>query len=239
MSALVSETDSPAPPHDLASRVLYRDNLLLVLDKPSGLAVHPGPSGGDHLESYLAALRFGYKEIPAPVHRLDRDTAGCLALGRNRRALRRLGRLFERRLVEKTYWAVVAGRPADDAGTVDLPLAKRSDRRDGWRMVVDPTGRAAATDYRLRGRGDGLAWLELRPRTGRTHQVRVHCAALGCPILGDPVYGSGGPRLHLLARALVLPLHDNRPPISVVAPTPDHMAVALAACAGDAGVHRS
>ncbi len=94
-------------------------------------------------------------------------------------------------------------------------------------MVADPAGQAAVTDWRLRGAGDGIAWLECFPRTGRTHQVRVHCALLGCPVLGDPVYGGGDGRLHLLARAIHLPLD---PPVDAVAEPPPHMRRALAAC---------
>ncbi len=176
----------------LADRVLYRDGLVLVIDKPAGVAVHPGPGGGPNLESGFAALRFGLPHPPALAHRLDRDTSGCLVLGRHPKALRRLGRLFAEGKVEKIYWAVVNGRPAQDEGRIETGLKKLS-RAGGWRIVVDPAGQHAATDYRVlgaaNGRTLGRTWLELRPRTGRTHQIRVHCAALGCPVAGDPVYG--------------------------------------------------
>ena len=141
-----------------------------------------------NLEDYFEALRFGLPNRPALAHRLDRDTSGCLVLGRHRKALSRLGRLFAGGLVEKVYWAVVLGRPADDAGRVELALRKRSEGR-GWWMEPSPDGRAAATDWRLLGTDGRHSWLECRPRTGRTHQIRVHCAALGCPVLGDPIYG--------------------------------------------------
>jgi tRNA pseudouridine32 synthase/23S rRNA pseudouridine746 synthase len=170
--------------------VLYRDGLVLVIDKPAGIAVHPGPGGGPDLESRFDQLRFGLPHPPALAHRLDRDTSGCLVLGRHPKALRRLGALFASGKVEKVYWAVVQGQPRDNEGRIETGLKKLS-RGSGWRMVVDSGGSRAVTDYRLLGSADGRAWLELRPRTGRTHQLRVHCAALGCPVVGDPVYGDG------------------------------------------------
>ncbi|MBL8669382.1 MAG: RNA pseudouridine synthase [Alphaproteobacteria bacterium] len=219
-------------PEALAARVLYRDGLMLVIDKPAGLPVHGGPGGGPNLEALFDALRFGLPHPPALAHRLDRDTSGCLVLGRHRKALSKLGKLFQEGRVEKTYWAVVAGKPPAESGRIDQALRKLT-RKTGWRMVADPAGQTAVTDWRLRGTGDGIAWLELSPRTGRTHQVRVHCALMGCPILGDPVYGPApAPTvpLHLHARAVVLPLYPKRDPIAVTAAPPDHMRAALAAC---------
>lgn len=220
---------------DLLSRVLYRDGLMLIVDKPAGIPVHAGPGGGPNLEAQFDALRFGLPRPPALAHRLDRDTSGCLVLGRHPKALRKLARLFSGGTVEKVYWAVVEGVPAKRAGRIDLPLRKISSKARGWRMVADAeAGKPAATDYRVIGAADGLSWLELRPRTGRTHQVRVHCAALGCPVLGDPVYGSGGaagsPPLHLHARAITLPLYANREPVAATAGPPAHMRAALIAC---------
>ncbi len=212
----------------LAERVLYRDGLMLVIDKPAGIAVHPGPGGGPDLESGFDALRFGLPHRPALAHRLDRDTSGCLVLGRHAKALRRLGALFAAGKVEKTYWAVVEGRPPNDQGRIETGLAKVT-KASGWKMAVDPGGKQAVTDYRVLGAGDGLAWLELRPHTGRTHQIRVHCAELGSPVVGDPVYGKvprRGPCL-LHARAVSLPLYPARPPITVTAPVPPHMLAAL------------
>jgi tRNA pseudouridine32 synthase / 23S rRNA pseudouridine746 synthase len=216
----------------LLDRLLYRDALMLVLDKPAGLPVHKGPKGGPNLEDHLDALRFGLPRRPGLAHRLDRDTSGCLVLGRHRRALARLGRLFAEGAVEKVYWTVVRGGPADEAGRVDLALRKRNEQR-GWWMETHAEGQAAATDWRVLGRADGLAWLECRPRTGRTHQVRVHCASLGCPVLGDPIYGAKEmpmPPLHLHARAIAVPLYAGREPITVEAAPPAHMRKALRAC---------
>ena len=217
-----------SPGGSLADRVLYRDGLILVIDKPAGIAVHPGPGGGPDLESGFDALRFGLPHSPALAHRLDRDTSGCLVLGRHPKALRRLGALFSGGLVEKVYWAVVEGEPPEARGRVETGLKKLT-RGTGWRMVVDPAGQRAVTDYRILGADRGRAWLELRPRTGRTHQLRVHCAALGCPVVGDPVYEGRhrGEALQLYARSVKLPLYPARSPIEITAPPPPHMLAAL------------
>ena len=212
----------------LVDRVLYRDGLILVIDKPAGIAVHPGPGGGPDLESGFDALRFGLPHPPALAHRLDRDTSGCLVLGRHPKALRRLGTLFSGGHVEKVYWAVVEGRPAEPEGRIEIGLKKLA-RGAGWRIVVDPAGQRAVTDYRLLAADRGRAWLELRPRTGRTHQLRVHCATLGCPVVGDTVYGDrqSGQTLQLYARSVTLPLYPGRSPLKITAPVPPHMLPAL------------
>jgi tRNA pseudouridine32 synthase / 23S rRNA pseudouridine746 synthase len=226
-------------PEQLQTRLLYRDALMLIIDKPAGLAVHRGPKGGPSLEGLLDALRFGLPKRPELAHRLDRDTSGCLVLGRHHRALRRLGRLFAAGQVDKIYWAVVEGAPPEAEGRIDLPLGRR-DKQRGWWMKVDPGGLPSITDYRVLGRRNDLTWLELRPSTGRTHQLRVHLAALGCPVLGDAIYGSARradperPPLHLHARAIALPLYADRAPIAAVAPPPGHMSKALTACGLDA-----
>jgi len=217
---------------DMAARVLFRDAHVIVLDKPAGVASHAGPASGPNMESHLDDLRFGFERRPQLAHRLDRDTSGCLVLGRHPKALARLGALFAEGRVGKTYWAVVLGSPQLDEGTIDLPLAKQ-ERRDGWWMAVDPkAGRPAVTDYRVLGRGPGIAWVEMRPRTGRTHQVRVHAAAFGWPVLGDPVYSDPPPGvpLHLHARAVEVPYAKAGAPIAAAAPPPDHMALALSDC---------
>jgi RluA family pseudouridine synthase len=211
----------------LLGRVLFRDPMMLVIDKPAGLPVHAGPGGGPNLEHYFEALRFGLPRLPALAHRLDRDTSGCLVLGRQRKALARLGRLFAAGRIEKTYWAVVEGGPAAAEGRIDLALQKVA-RKDGWRMFGDPGGQPAVTDYRVLGRTTALTWLELRPRTGRTHQLRVHMAALGCPILGDGIYGRPGALpMQLHARAVTVPLYPTRDPLTVTATPPPHMATLL------------
>jgi tRNA pseudouridine32 synthase / 23S rRNA pseudouridine746 synthase len=212
----------------LSDRVLYRDGLILVIDKPAGIAVHPGPGGGPDLESGFDELRFGLPHPPTLAHRLDRDTSGCLVLGRHPKALRRLGALFAAGQVEKVYWAVVEGCPAEAKGRIETGLTKLN-RGTGWRIVTDPAGQKAITDYRLLGIAKDRAWLELRPRTGRTHQLRVHCAALGCPIAGDPFYGSVATKelLQLYARSIKLPLYPARPALEITAPVPPHMVKVL------------
>jgi tRNA pseudouridine32 synthase/23S rRNA pseudouridine746 synthase len=233
-------------PEEMERRVLYRDGLVLVIDKPAGLAVHRGPKGGASLEDHFDALRFGLPRPPALAHRLDRDTSGCLVLGRHRKALAHLGLLFKHGRIGKTYWAVVEGGPPGDNGRIDLPLG-RLDASRGWWMKPDPKGLPAVTIWQVLGRcpspggRPALTWLALEPVTGRTHQLRVHCAAVGFPIVGDAIYGAaprhGGPGLHLHAREVVLPLAKNRAPVRVVAPVPPHMRERLVACgwAADGG----
>ncbi len=221
-------------PAHLPARVLHRDRDVIVLDKPPGIAVHKGAGHGDDLERSFDRLRFEAGETPALAHRLDKDTSGCLVLGRSKAALKRLGALFASGRADKTYWAVVVGSVAGDAGTIDAPLARRSADKRSWWMKVDPAGDASLTHWRVLGRADGLAWLELTPETGRTHQLRVHCAHAGWPIAGDHVYGgdlarSAARHMHLHARRIVLPLDPARP-IDVSAEPPDHMHVLLAAC---------
>jgi tRNA pseudouridine32 synthase/23S rRNA pseudouridine746 synthase len=224
-------TPEDMTPEEMVSRLLYRDALMLVIDKPAGLAVHRGPKGGASLEDFFDALRFGLPRPPSLAHRLDRDTSGCLALGRHRKALAELGRLFRSGAVGKTYWAVVEGGPAEDSGRIALALGRKDVTR-GWWMKVDPDGQPAVTDWRVLGRGANSTWLALEPLTGRTHQLRVHCAAMGWPIIGDAVYGNAerGAALQLHARELVVPLYRKRAPIRVTAPVPTHMVVLLKAC---------
>jgi tRNA pseudouridine32 synthase / 23S rRNA pseudouridine746 synthase len=138
-------------PEDMVARLLYRDGLMLVIDKPAGVAVHRGPKGGASLEDYFDALRFGLPRAPALAHRLDRDTSGCLVLGRHRKALAHLGVLFKHGRVGKTYWALVEGGPDADEGRIDLPLG-RLDATRGWWMKPDPKGQPAVTAWRVLGR---------------------------------------------------------------------------------------
>lgn len=220
------DSDAPSLP------LLYRDASMLIIDKPAGLPVHRGPKGGPTLMDHLPALQFGLPRPPELAHRLDKDTSGCLVLGRHRRALADLGALFASGKVRKTYWAIVKGGPEADEGLIDMALSKKSPDR-GWWMQPDPAGLPSQTTYRVLGRQAGLAWLALEPLTGRTHQLRVHCAASGFPIVGDSVYGGsprfGGETLHLHARAVAVPLYPRKPPIAVEAPPPGHMRAHLAA----------
>jgi len=224
---------------EIQARVLHRDGLMLVIDKPAGLPVHRGPKGGANLETSFDALRFGLPRPPVLAHRLDRDTSGCLVLGRHRKATASLGLLFKHGRVCKTYWAVVEGGPAEDEGRIDLPLG-RKDATRGWWMKHDPQGQPAVTTWKVMGRGQGLTWLAMEPVTGRTHQLRVHAAESGWPIVGDNIYGSAprssGPILHLHSREIVVPISKNKPPVVTTAPVPDHMREQLMACgwAGEA-----
>jgi tRNA pseudouridine32 synthase / 23S rRNA pseudouridine746 synthase len=287
-------------PENMLARVLYRDGLMLIVDKPVGLPVHRGPKGGASLEDYFDALRFGLPRAPALAHRLDKDTSGCLVLGRHRKALAHLGLLFKHGKVGKTYWAVVEGGPDADEGTIALPLG-RLDQARGWWMKPDPHGLPSVTTWKVLGRGlwfvgaglspnsavnsspppcgEGLGvgveprgtwvpqprdpppqpsptrgegamelpaaasgrgkttWLALTPVTGRTHQLRVHCAASGWPIVGDTIYGTAqrftGPPQLLHAREVVVPISKNKAPVRVTAPVPSHMREWLCACGWD------
>jgi 23S rRNA pseudouridine955/2504/2580 synthase len=218
----------------LLARVIHRDPQVLVLDKPHGLPVQGGPGIARHLDGMLDALRFDAEERPRLVHRLDRDTSGVLVLARTAAAAAKLAAAFRGRDVEKTYWAIVVGEPTPPAGRIDLPLVRQGGPRGERTAAADPDDREAAraiTEFatldKVRRRA---AWLELKPHTGRTHQLRVHCAeALGCPILGDGKYGGSSAhledlpgQLHLHARALRLP-HPAGGWLEVAAALPPHM----------------
>jgi tRNA pseudouridine32 synthase/23S rRNA pseudouridine746 synthase len=218
---------------EIQARVLHRDGLMLVIDKPCGLPVHRGPKGGAKLETSFDHLRFGLPRPPVLAHRLDKDTSGCLVLGRHRKATASLGLLFKHGKIGKTYWTVVEGGPAEDEGMIDMPIGRLNVER-GWWQKPDPDGQQAVTNWKVRGRGSGLAWLDLEPVTGRTHQLRVHTSAAGWPIVGDNIYGNGPrfgePRLHLHSREIVIPISKNKEPVRVIAPAPEHMRERLRAC---------
>jgi 23S rRNA pseudouridine955/2504/2580 synthase len=235
--------DAPRPPRaprpvsdreaaELRARVLHRDPDVLVIDKPFGLAVQGGTGTTKHLDAMLDALRFDADERPRLVHRLDRDTSGCLVLARNAFAARHLADAFRSRDTLKVYWAVVVGVPERLEGRIDLPLAKAASPR-GERVAADPDeGKRAITDFAVVERAHRrAAWVALWPRTGRTHQLRVHMAAIGTPILGDGKYGGADAaiagadlpdRLHLHARRVVVP-HPRGGRVDVTAPLPQHM----------------
>jgi 23S rRNA pseudouridine955/2504/2580 synthase len=250
LPALPVRPPRPAPALDsraqqeLERLVLWRDEQVIVLNKPAGLPTQGGPGITRHLDGMLDGLRFGSEHRPRLVHRLDRDTSGVLVLARSPGVAAKLAAAFRGRDVEKIYWAVVVGRPVPVAGRIDLPLVRNSDLRAGRVAVAEPGDAAAAraaTEYRtLDHAGRKLAWLELRPLTGRTHQLRVHCAALGAPILGDTAYGEAraegnsalveglAPQLHLHARRLLLP-HPAGGTLAVEAELPAHMAATFRA----------
>jgi tRNA pseudouridine32 synthase/23S rRNA pseudouridine746 synthase len=202
--------------------ILFEDAEALVIDKPSGLPLDRPRAGGASLEDRLDEHRLGFQRPPAPVHRLDRDTSGCLLLARNPKALKRFSAAFEERRVEKRYLGIVAGAVAGEEGTIALSLAKISSAEKRWRMIPAKKGKPAATHWRKLAERNGLTLVEFRPETGRTHQIRVHAASgLGAPLLGDPVYGDGkrAKRTMLHAAALTVP-REGKPPIMATAPLP-------------------
>ncbi len=204
-------------PAGLPFRVLHHDTHLLVIDKPAGLAVHPGPQTPDSLERFLDILALGNRTLPVLAHRLDRNTSGCLILARHPKAVKRVSALFEAARIKKVYWAVLDSLPEDDSGTIDAPLHKISSAEAGWRMIIDKRGKRAVTHWQVLDRGARL--VEFRPETGRTHQLRVHAASIGCAIIGDPVYGDGKGPMRLHARSITLP-YDENAPLTVTAPLP-------------------
>jgi tRNA pseudouridine32 synthase / 23S rRNA pseudouridine746 synthase len=202
--------------------ILFEDGEALVIDKPAGLPLDAPRAGGFSLDDRLDELRFGFQRRPAPVHRLDRDTSGCLLLARNPKALKRFSAAFEARLVEKRYLGVIAGAVTGDEGTIELALSKISSEKDGWRMIPAKKGKPAVTHWRRLSEIGGRTLVEFRPETGRTHQIRVHAASgLGCALLGDPVYGNGrGAARTLLHAAGLMVSREGKQNIIAEAPMP-------------------
>jgi 23S rRNA pseudouridine955/2504/2580 synthase len=230
----------PPPPPELSEKdramlqgsVLYKDDEALIIDKPPGLAVQGGTGTLRHLDAMLDALILDGRERPRLVHRLDKDTSGVLVLGRTAKAAAWLAHAFKSRAAHKVYWALVAGVPKPREGEIDAPLSKLPGS-GGEKMGLDPEeGKKAITLFRTIDHAGGtVSWLELEPLTGRTHQLRVHCALLGVPILGDGKYGgqeasiqgSGISRkLHLHARSIELERPDGKL-LTATAPLPEHM----------------
>ena len=227
---------APRPrPQDLAllrDAVIYRDDCALVVNKPPGLAVQGGTNTERHVDALLDGLRFDSAERPRLVHRLDKDTSGVLLIARNAAAASFFTRAFRDKTTRKIYWAVVVGIPELRQGRIDLALAKSGGAGRERVHADDEEGKTAITYYRVVDHAGGRAsWLALLPVTGRTHQLRAHCAALGTPILGDRKYGgagaqlaggAGAQRLHLHARSLEIP-QPNGGVLRVTAPLPPHM----------------
>ncbi len=215
------------------SLILHEDADLLVINKPSGLAVQGGSRTLEHLDRYLAALEADYGERPRLVHRLDRDTSGALVIAKKRHVAARLGKLFASRAVRKIYWAVVHGVPRPAQGRIGMALIKTMTRQ-GERVRParhgDTKAQKAVTYYAVVDKAAPVAaWLSLKPVTGRQHQLRAHAAFIGHPILGDGKYeGLEGlpdgvePRLHLHARRISFP-HPSGGTLDITAPLPEHM----------------
>jgi 23S rRNA pseudouridine955/2504/2580 synthase len=240
-----------APKGDLdpLDLVVFRDDHIIVLNKPAGLAVQGGSKQTYHLGAYLPALRFDKAQDPRLVHRLDKDTSGLLVLARTGVAATALGSMFRGRDVEKIYFAAVAGKPEPSAGTIRYGLVKAGGRGAERMEVVHPDdvastpgAQSARTDYAVvEQAGNRMAWVALRPITGRTHQLRAHMAALGCPIAGDGKYGGRGQenrgdgwgaglggalsrKLHLHAARLRFEHPVTGRQMQFSAPLPEHMA---------------
>jgi 23S rRNA pseudouridine955/2504/2580 synthase len=215
----------------LRDLIIHRDEHAIVLNKPAGLAVQGGSNTSRHIDGMLDGLRFGAEERPRLVHRLDKDTSGVLLIARTAATAAFFTRAFRDKTTRKIYWAIVAGRPALAQGRIDLSLAKGGGK-GRERVHADEDGKDAVTYYTVvDSAGDRASWLALLPLTGRTHQLRAHCAAIGTPVLGDGKYGGaaahmpGGAaahRLHLHARALEIP-HPTGFTLKVTAPLPPHM----------------
>jgi tRNA pseudouridine32 synthase/23S rRNA pseudouridine746 synthase len=206
----------------LADLILFIDAQAIVIDKPAGLPVDTPRRGGDSIVSRLDELKCGFRRPPTPMHRLDTDTSGCLLLARTPKARAMFQRAFETRVVEKYYVAVVGTEILEEAGTIDIPLAKRSSARAGWKMVSDPHGLEARTRWRRLAVRNGSTLVEFQPLTGRTHQIRAHArVAFGRGIVGDRLYGiPGGPML-LHAQRLVVP-RERKPAIDVTSALPGY-----------------
>lgn len=214
----------------IRSLAIYEDDAVLALNKPHGLAVQGGEKTARHVDGMLSALEKD-GERPRLVHRLDRDTSGLLILAKTRLAAGRLGAAFQRHEVEKTYWALLAGAPRPRQGTIDLKLAKRpAGGGERMRAAHEADAKRAVTDYQIVEEAGAVAFAAFRPRTGRTHQLRAHAAAIGTPIVGDGKYGGPAtriegvaPKLHLFCREMTFPHPESGRRLRLVAPLQGHM----------------
>lgn len=224
-------------PEAIPLKIVYEDGDLLVIDKPPGMVVHPSPghASGTLIHAALAHLpglaEVGGRLRPGVVHRLDKDTSGLILLAKNDRTHQWLQRQFSQRQVEKEYLALVDGHPPTPEGRVDAGIGR--DRVHRKKMAIQASGRPAQTEYHTQERFSEHTLLKVRPRTGRTHQIRVHMAFLGCPVVGDRVYGRRTPSLpvarHMLhAAGLLVRVRAGEPPMSFHARLPDDMERVLA-----------
>ncbi|PQA85405.1 RluA family pseudouridine synthase [Hyphococcus luteus] len=225
---------SPADAGAVRKLIVYEDDAIIALNKPFGLAVQGGSGMKQHLDGMLAALEKD-GERPRLVHRLDKDTGGLMLVAKTRQAAQRLGDAFKSHDVDKTYWALVAGLPRPKEGTIDLPIAKKMMRiGEGEEERVVPAdgedAKKAITDYQTMEEAGPVTFLAMRPVTGRTHQLRVHAAAIGCPIVGDGKYGGEksriegvSPKLHLFCRSMTFPHPKTGRRMTLDAPLSGHM----------------
>jgi 23S rRNA pseudouridine1911/1915/1917 synthase len=238
--------DERIVPEPGALVLLHEDEHLLALDKPPGLVVHPGAGRPAGTLVHRLLARFpelagvGGPGRPGIVHRLDRGTSGAMLVARTPETYQRLVRLFAGRGIDKRYLAVVTGAPRAARGTIEAPIGRHP--RDRKRMAVVAAGRPALTEWRRLASAAGVALLEFAPRTGRTHQIRVHARHLGHPLVGDAVYGraprgagpsAGFPRPALHAWRLRLPHPATGAPLELEAPVPDDLRELWRAATGD------
>ena len=187
-----------ADAQEMPLEILFEDDFLAVLSKPAGMVVHPGPGhkGGTLVSGLLhhfgSLSQIGGVERPGIVHRLDKETSGCLVVAKTDAAHRSLAAQFAGREVGKRYLALVSGAPRQSSGVVDAPIARHPVHRKKMTVGAVGRGRDAVTEYRVLDSAAGVSLIECRPRTGRTHQIRVHLKHLGCPVLGAPLYGRRG-----------------------------------------------
>jgi 23S rRNA pseudouridine955/2504/2580 synthase len=221
--------------------VIHRDASAIVLNKEPGLATQGGTKTEQHVDGLLDALKFDGPVRPKLVHRLDKDTSGALLIARTPRAAAYFAKSFSNRSARKTYWAIIVGVPDIQQGEIDLPLAKQPGSGGEKMHVQEDGGLPSKTRYRVIERaGNSAAWVELQPLTGRTHQLRVHMAAIGHPIVGDGKYGGKGAfltgaisrKMHLHSRRLRID-HPDGGAIDISAEVPDHFAATLDALGFD------
>jgi 23S rRNA pseudouridine1911/1915/1917 synthase len=230
-----AEAPAVALPEDIPLRILHEDEALVVIDKPAGMVVHPG--AGNTSGTVVSALLYHCGGLPAIggvlrpgiVHRLDRETSGCLVVAKTPACHTALGALFASRAVSKTYLALVQGTPRRASGTISLPIARHPVHRKKMAVCEPGCGRSAATGYRVLWQGDRCALLECKPETGRTHQIRVHLKHLGHPVLGDPLYGHRGslPRHMLHAWKLAFRHPVSGQTLRVEAPVPEEFTLRM------------
>jgi 23S rRNA pseudouridine1911/1915/1917 synthase len=223
---------SPLVREELDLRIAYEDEHLLVVDKPAGVAVHPGPghATGTLVHALLGDAAGGDEpDRPGIVHRLDRDTSGLMVVARTPEAYRRLQALVRRRRLEREYLALVRGHPRSRSGRIEAPIGR--DRAEPTRQSLDTdTPRDAVTHFEVAELLPGHALLRVRLETGRTHQIRVHLAAIDLPVVGDRVYGAPGlglERQFLHAARLAFPHPLTGEPVETESPLPDDLAAAL------------
>ena len=217
----------------LRRMILFEDDAVIAINKPFGLAVQGGAKTSRHIDGMLAGMEKN-GERPRLVHRLDKDTGGLLLIGKTRKATQSLADAFKHKRVEKTYWALTAGVPRPRQGTIDAPVGKQETGDAGERVTVGEGGKRAVSHYQVIDEAGPIAFVAMRPVTGRTHQLRVHAAAIETPIVGDGKYGGAAariegisPKLHLFCRSMTFPHPKTGKLVTLTAPVTEHMRESL------------